>query len=531
MSILKLKIVLISLFFLLISISLYLQLQKYYYVNIEDFGATPNDNKDDTTAIIYAIEYAKENHLKTVYIPPKEYLIKAHTYSEFEGGISIPSGITLRGKKNKSTLKLNPKSINKKGIYAGISLQSNTKLKNLIIDGQKNLINMENKEYIGFRAIRLKDPYTKNVSIKALETKNLAGKNKESFGIFLNDASSNINVKDIKAFNIDGTGIHINGNYLNGMLSTNISVKNILVYNNSWSGISTYGAKNVKISNVIAFNNKKHGLNFEWCYNTVAKRIISFHNGAGIGSFGKTSFDLSYAVLYHNNRKFSQSELNLRAGSWWAGTPPPRGVARNINISKSIIIPSLKSKLLTAESDNKVTTGLQSPYNITISKTYSTNWQYIIITSHKEIKYNWSIPNIRVNPLLQPHLLYKGNASSFKSWNTLTQSNKNGSTSIISYKLYGNVSSMPILPANKRLLIMINYKASPNSRWVLGIKTIAPASSITQGILLLPESRSKQWSKAELIIEPSNEKRLIQLQSNYESQTKIKIKEIKILEF
>ncbi len=70
------------------------------YLNVCDFGATANDNKDDTNSIESAIRRASSNAenggINTVYVPAGTYLITpGDLYNEGEPGISLKSNVNL----------------------------------------------------------------------------------------------------------------------------------------------------------------------------------------------------------------------------------------------------------------------------------------------------------------------------------------------------------------------------------------------------------------------------------------------------
>ncbi len=80
----------------------------YYSVvaNVRDYGAVPNDGKDDRQAIQDAIYAARDAGGGAVYLPAGAYDIKSRTYSD--GALYLPSNIVLRGDGPKATfLKFN----------------------------------------------------------------------------------------------------------------------------------------------------------------------------------------------------------------------------------------------------------------------------------------------------------------------------------------------------------------------------------------------------------------------------------------
>lgn len=57
-------------------------------VNILDFGAIPNDDKDDAAAIQKALKYAYENKISTVMMPAGRFLIQSHSVNIF-GNVAV----------------------------------------------------------------------------------------------------------------------------------------------------------------------------------------------------------------------------------------------------------------------------------------------------------------------------------------------------------------------------------------------------------------------------------------------------------
>jgi len=93
-------------------------------INVKDFGAKGDGVSDDSEAILNAIDYAKNNNVKTVRIPNGRYIIKQ--------SIDIPDKIVIVGDSNYSTILLPV------GIDYLISLGSYSQIINLQINNSQS---------------------------------------------------------------------------------------------------------------------------------------------------------------------------------------------------------------------------------------------------------------------------------------------------------------------------------------------------------------------------------------------------------
>ncbi|MDE2106519.1 MAG: hypothetical protein KGL39_55405, partial [Patescibacteria group bacterium] len=173
----------------------------------------------------------------------------------------------------------------------------------------------------------------------------------ESFGIMNGQATSSYKIRRIKAWDCDGTPIHVNGeidtnlaNPLNDgtTMTSNVDVDEIETYNNTWQGISIYGAKNVRLRGVHAYSNTFHGINVEFSQEIDIFEPVCHDNGyTGIDAKGPSRVDIWGGSVCNNNTGNSTNlaEILAGAGTWPNGAPQPQGTVIRLGIHGTRVQP------------------------------------------------------------------------------------------------------------------------------------------------------------------------------------------------
>jgi polygalacturonase len=148
-------------------------------ISVTEFGARPNDLKDDSQNFRKALSFLKEKGGGILTIPKGIFLI-SRTNDRYPGGIYIPSNVTLRGLDAKqSILKLQPQQGNfTRLIY--VENASNVVIDKITIDGNRR------------------------------EQPNPGQPNEHLHGVFIN-SSENVILKNCTFQNTGGDGILIHG--------------------------------------------------------------------------------------------------------------------------------------------------------------------------------------------------------------------------------------------------------------------------------------------------------------------------------
>lgn len=329
------------------------------------------------------LNYAKTRGFTHIYMPSGEHIIDAQPYESLNNGIVVYNGITLEGAGYDTVLKVNPASINQDNkAYVGLSVEEGACLKNFRLDGQKDLVDRTGKTLVISRGIRVKNEYVQNIIFDNLWVYDFIGIGQESFGIFLNNANKNIYFRNIKGFNIDGSGVSINGDYLNNKPSENIIVEDSEFYDNTWQGISVYGGKNVLLKRIKAHGNTINGLNFEWCSDVEVYDSEAYQNGSGLGTYGKASLKVYNLNLHNNGLNWRNAEITINPGKWWQGSPQPNANAGTVEFYDSTVMPSYGKKHLYIKEDDTVNIGNPEPDKIKIPN----EWEVVCYDTNGQIK-------------------------------------------------------------------------------------------------------------------------------------------------
>ncbi|MGA2404608.1 MAG: glycosyl hydrolase family 28-related protein, partial [Syntrophobacteraceae bacterium] len=178
------------------------------HLSVTDFGAAPNDGRDDTAAIQAAVDAARKGNVKSVVFPPGEYTISS---------VNIGAGLTLWG--YGATMKLLPMqgawvrmfTTDKKGYtYAGLADSPPLVIKGFTFDGNRlNQGPYKNYELAHQAQIFLQaDPTTSGRLVARLQDITFQEGAADGIDIYKN---VNVDMRNITAINLFREGIGIGG--------------------------------------------------------------------------------------------------------------------------------------------------------------------------------------------------------------------------------------------------------------------------------------------------------------------------------
>lgn len=442
-------------------------------INVIDYDAKGDGDNNDTNAIKSALEAAKNKGISTVYLPDGTYLIDAAEYSNLNDGIVVYEGTTLLGSPN-AILRVNPNSIvgdNK--VYVAISVESDTSCIGFELDGQKNLVDRTGMTYVLSRGIRVKDQNAKNLRFENLRVHDFIGIGNESFGIFLN-GNSQVTYRNVEAYNIEGTGIHVNGDYLNNQRAYSVDVIDCKTYNNTMAGISVYGAYRVGLYNCESYGNAT-GFNIEWA-DASLHQCYAHENGRSIRLFG-------FSNATANDSYFGQSganpegEICIQPNEWWAGSPKLYALPQSLTLNNCIVEPTASGKPhIYMQSLANVTASQQLignvSTNIVLNCVGAEDWSVKSVEYDGRERVGYNLPTINYPMASKIGKVYTGILSNYALDGGVTTSAYSGggninpnAVTVASTTSYRGIKSPTTLKAYSKYRVKIRYKPLSSDKW------------------------------------------------------------------
>ena len=486
-------------------------------INVRDFGAKGNGIDNDTIALQNAFKYARENKISTVNVPNGIYLVNAVSRQNTEQAIHIYDGINLKGSGQNTIFKVDPSSMEVDGFYRLFLYESNVTIQGIQIDGQKDLIDRSDLSKIHLYAIHGSSTDLRNITVQDIWIHDIIGVNNESFGVMTTGGSKNILFKRIIGWNIEGTPIHISGDYLNNNPVKDVTVENCVTYQNSWQGISIYGAVRSKIVNHHSYDNVGNGINLEWCsdINILSSKSHDNYKG-GIGSFGKANFKVVDSVFYKNNKENNNpyGEISLRAGKWFTGNPVPRGVAENVEIKNCVVTPLNGKAHLYIESSNNVNEGDTIPDKIILNSPGDKNWIIKSRDVNNTTKENYFVPCITYKHYNSKRYVPTSNVKNYTAAGKLSLESEffNG-VKLVANSQYANAKANVMLKPNTTYHIKARFKTKSQDKWTL---LLSDKKQLNPATIALYGSYTKQdtWVEAEGIITTQQDNYEVKIQYN-----------------
>lgn len=505
-------------------------------VSILSFGADPLGLKNSTSAIKDALKYAKDNNIKKVIAPTGVFLVDASKSSSFTS-FTVTDGITIEGNGYNTVFKINPNSINSDGYWKLFMFESNVTFKNFRIDGQKDNINRTNLTALDCIPVYPSSENVSNYTIDTVWVHDIVGVNTESFGVTSRAGNSNFKFRKITGWNVEGTPVHVSGDYLNNKLAKNADVSDITVYNNTWQGISVYGAENVALRNIVSYGNTGNGLNFEWCKEVAVYGGSAYENGAGLGTYGKANVRFYDVKTYNNSKTVQNAEITINSGSWYTGNL--KGLAGEIEFYNcKISPPSLDKFHIHIDSDETVTEGLSMPDKILINSIDSKDWRIKVKDFDGTAKSNVVLPCISYGSLPTVRNVYTGKLWDWDAGGGVSSVNYTGTdktnpdaVTFSSASQFQNRRTKYILKPNSLYLVSFKVKPLDTGTWTL----FANDSQNTQGALKTANFGSSKlvnnWITGSMLIKtPTFYQWRLQMQCNSTSASSIVVDYITVTE-
>lgn len=342
------------------------------------FGAKGDGVTNDTAAIKAAHQYAKDNGYKRVVAPSGIYIIDAFTGGGNPNSVRVFEGITFEGNGYDTVLKVNPLSISSNGSYRVLFYESHSVVRNMRMDGSKDLIDRTNLTSVNCYGIYGAADNLVNTEVRKIWVHDIIGVNQESFGVMTTNGNTQVRYIDIEGWNVEGTPVHISGDYLNNNLTHDVDVRNCRGYDSTWQGVSLYGAKNVRVTNPVTYGNTGNGVNVEWSTDVSIENPQSYANGlGGIGSYGKSDFRVFGGFVRFNATRAEayNAEIVIRVGSWYTGSPAPRANAGKIEFHGTVVKPNGKPHLY-MDTATDVNVGDVLPDTVLINVPDGENWVF-----------------------------------------------------------------------------------------------------------------------------------------------------------
>lgn len=253
-----------------------------------DYGANPDDNIDDTSAIQAALDAARDAGGGHVYLAAGTYIISSDERAS-KGGIRIHSNTELSGDGiGETILKVSDSQDSK---ISGVirtpvnEVTENVIIRDLTIDGNRENVTAE---------------------IDGIQTGVLPGKS---------ESDNNILIERVEIHDVSRIAFNPHEQ------TTNLTIRDSIAHHNSWDGFIADFTSNAVYENNIAHSNDRHGFNVvTHSHDTVLRDNVSYNNGEqGIvvqkGS-GSQSIDgwedmLNFNILLENNEVYGNGKNGI----------------------------------------------------------------------------------------------------------------------------------------------------------------------------------------------------------------------------
>ena len=278
---------------------------------VTDFGATGDDETNDTAAFVKAFEAG----VKDLYVPPGTYVV---------GGLTLPGGTYLHGAGTASTLRLAPEASNI------LTMGANTRVTNLHLDGAgtgtkllEGLIMVPQVRYVHIDHLLIDNSgrsaivtdHADDLTIEHCRMENLASAVQIQF-------SHRIKVLNNTVLDCRVHGIQFWGNWKWEVKDcSDLLIQGNYCRDAGAGAIWGAGAVRVVANDNIVVNARDVGIDYEWCDDSVicGNTVTGAVNG-GISLF----FACKNVAITGNTIIIPDIEEGVRAGVWL--TPTNRNV-------------------------------------------------------------------------------------------------------------------------------------------------------------------------------------------------------------
>lgn len=409
-------------------------------------------------------------------------------------GIRIYSNVTLAGFGYGSGVSIDPASYTADASYNVFSYESNSAAYNFRVNGLKGSVNRSGLAAVFNNVFYAANSSVSDVLFDSLWLHDVLGIGGESFGIQMQGTQrvTRPRLRGCKAWNFEGTPfslagyIETTGAWNSGSLTAlDAEVEDCESFDNTYHGITLFGAKNVALRGMKAYRNAACGINIEWSEDVDLYGCVGAYNTiAGLNTFGNVLNLRDHGGAYYENNtanSSSQGEIMVRKGAWWGGSPIPRGTAVSIELHGTTARPNGSNPHLYVERDTAVNTTYVDPVS---GSTLTAGSQVRSLKLNVPDAHLWTITNngsgLAVNggvsfpaspALVSPH------AGGIAGWTatanmTIATSGFSGNRSGGAVRLTGtaqfvNVTTPLVLKPNSTYLVVYRVKPADATEWRL----------------------------------------------------------------
>lgn len=484
-------------------------------VDPRHYGALADGATDDTAAWALALAAAATHPSRTMLVPRGISVLSASPTRA--GALAIPAGVALAGEGYDSAIRVNAASVNADGGFYLLTYGSNCQLSAFRIDGNRGAINRAGRASVQFFAVINTASGATNVTCENLHLHDIIGIGQESFGLMTGAGCSGIHFRRCRGWNVEGTPFHLNGDialagdWTQGNLISDSSVEDCEAWDNTWQGVSLYGAKRCQVSGGTFYRNTTHGVNCEWCFDVDVKGATAHNNGlGGFGSYGKASYRLLGCASYDNNTlaDATGAEVRLRPGAWYTGSPAPRGNAGAVEVRGCSVRPRAGSRHLYFDRDTGVNVGITTPERVTLAQPDAPTWTVGSSTAG-HIYPRVEMQGVEVSgPVLLGRLLDFAPAGAALAAYASTGATAAGATTLTAAAQFGEAHSGYVLRAGRRYRLRMRVRMEDAvSAWGVFAQDLGGAKTgFTRFMPVVAEVGA--WQEQDICLAPSADSRV-----------------------
>lgn len=258
--------------------------------------------------------------IKTVLMRSGIYLTNYETISS--AWVGIPAGVTIRGEGYGSEIRASSASLSEGETGTLISIDgNNVTINNVRINGNKGAISgLTAYSSVG---VRLSTAVT-NFTLFRFWIHDLpSAAATEAAGILTNTSGtvSDLVIQDGETWNINGTGVVVNGDYEQARNTSRVSVIGLYTHNNTWHGLKVLGANTVAIIGALSVDNTLDCVSIEFSLRVslMDSALSLCRNGVFIKG---DSHDITIEggdIQGNNKSGTSRGQVAIGVGTWGAG--------------------------------------------------------------------------------------------------------------------------------------------------------------------------------------------------------------------
>jgi hypothetical protein len=487
----------------------------HFNVKHPDFGAKGDGVTNDTAAIKAAAAAASAAGGGTLFFPEGVYLISVYD-REDTNVITLDDYVSMAGAGYNTVITpvvtQMEGAANASRIWKMIRFRSHLSVRNMRFYGKSDLLN---RTSLTASTVVPLEPWgaQSNYIVENVWIHHVHGINREAFGLNSKPGCHTFRYLNLTGYNVEGTPFHVTGNiettgdaFAGSNMAHNVEVRGCKGYNNTWQGISVYGAYDVRISDCHFYGNSAHGLNLEWCYDVDVRDCVMSGNGyAGFGTWGRLKKVYVHdCTIYSNNPGLDRGEVQIRPGAWYEGSPKPDAGPEEIYFYNCVIKPlsgGVHFMTRMGEAINQVASvPLKVVFDSYDSHTYTSRGEFSSARDGLCVQYEGWAPVERVPVGDLQHWTIAGAIT-----NTAYASGGNessGARTLATANQFANVLCANTLKANRRYRIRTRVKVvDTNAAWIIKVADVDNAD-ITGAYINIPSTTIDvgQWFTFDLMV-------------------------------